>query len=70
MGPPLKPYWLLLEPPGDSARTPFFFAYVNDLPQNVQLKVHPFADDTTKFLALTSSQHSETLQKDLHALEK
>jgi hypothetical protein len=47
-----------------------FLSYINDLPDSVKGKVRLFADDTVVYLTIRSKQDAQTLQDDLHALEK
>ena len=46
-----------------------FQLYITDLPQNIQSQVRLFADDTTVYLTITSSQDMITFQADLDTLE-
>ena len=42
-----------------------FLLYINDLPENINSKVRPFADDTVVYLTVTIKDDSQTLQQDL-----
>ena len=44
--------------------------YINDLPEQVKLRVRLFADDTAMYLALSSHIEGQVLQNDLLSLEK
>ena len=56
-------------PHGSVLRPILFFAYINDLPEQVRSKILLFADDTAMYLALDKQANSEFLQKDLEFLE-
>ena len=44
--------------------------YINDLPENVQLRVRLFADDTAVHLTVQGPNDSERLQSDLNVLQE
>ena len=57
--------------PQDSVLWPILFLLnINDLPQNLQSQVRLFADDTTVYLTVTSSEDANTLQVDLYTLQE
>ena len=46
-----------------------FILYINDIPDNIQSQVRPFADDTTVYLTVSSANDSTVLQSDLDSLQ-
>ena len=47
-----------------------FLIFINDLPQHIQSKVRLFADDCIVYRKINNKADCETLQDDLHALER
>ena len=47
-----------------------FLVYINDLPEQIKLRVRLFVDDTAVYLALSSHTEDQVLENDLLSLEK
>ena len=57
-------------PQGKSLGPLLYLIFINDLPQLIQSKVRLFADDCIVYREINNKTDCETLQDDLHALER
>ncbi len=56
--------------PRGSVLGPILFVYINDLPENVNLKVKIFAEDTKVYRHNRDGNDQDDIQSDLNALDK